>query len=97
FCNLIPSIMNIRDSVRLILSDKKARQNGLHVNHITRHILNMNNNLFSEGQSLSFDSLKKKVNRILLYDTHKSKSPQITRVLNPKTLKYRKGVYKLKK
>ncbi len=88
--------MKIKESVKRILSDKKARQTGLHVKHITQHILNMSNTLFSEGENLSFESLKTKVNRILLYDIRKKKGSLFARVKNPKTKKFRKGVYKLK-
>jgi hypothetical protein len=88
--------MKIKDSVKLILSDKKARQTGLHVKHIARHILNMNNNLFSDGENLNFESVKVKVNRILLYDVRKKRGSLFVRVINPKTKKFRKGVYKLK-
>ncbi len=75
--------MNLRDSVKLILSDKKARKQGLHVKHITRHILNINNNLFSNEKTLSFESLKEKVNKILLYDIHKNKNSQFNPRFKP--------------
>jgi hypothetical protein len=88
--------MDIREHVIKILSDKKARQTGLHVKHIARHILNMNNNLFSAEENLSLESMKGKVNRMLLYDIRKKKGSQFARVINPKTNKYRKGIYKMK-
>jgi hypothetical protein len=88
--------MNIRDSVRSILSDKKARQQGLHVKHIARHILNMNSNLFNHDENPGYEALKAKVNRMLLYEVKKKKG-LFTRVINPKTNKYRKGWYRLKK
>ncbi|MFW6327009.1 MAG: hypothetical protein ACOC2F_01720 [Bacteroidota bacterium] len=87
--------MNIKESIRFILSDKKAKHQGLHVKHITRHILNMNNNLFA-SESLGYEALKLKVNRILLYDVKKKKGSMFARVINTKTNKYRKGRYRLK-
>jgi hypothetical protein len=89
--------MEIRNFVIKILSDKKARHTGLHVKHIALHIYCMNNNLFSNGENPTLETLKEKVNRILLYDVRKKKGSTFSRVINPKTKKYRKGVYKLKK
>jgi hypothetical protein len=88
--------MKIRESVKIILSDKKARQQGLHVKHITRHILNMNSNLFNAAQNPDYEALKAKVNRMLLYDVKKKKNSLVARVINPKTNKFRKGWYRLK-
>jgi hypothetical protein len=89
--------MNIRDSVRSILSDKKAKQQGLHVKHIARHILNMNSNLFNHAENPGYEALKAKVNRMLLYDIKKKKGSLFARVVNPKTNKHRKGWYRLKR
>lgn len=89
--------MDIRESVRIILSEKKARQHGLHVKHITSHILNMNRNLFSDDVNPCYQKLKIKINSLLLYDVKKKKGRQFSRVINPKTEKYRKGWYKLVK
>ncbi|HZH71808.1 MAG TPA: hypothetical protein VFD91_04910 [Mariniphaga sp.] len=89
--------MDIRKSIHQILSDKKVRYTGLHINHIARHILNMNTSLFPDEELPEFDVLKIRINRIMLYDIHQSKSPRFTRVFNPKTNTYRKGVYKLKR
>ncbi len=88
--------MNIKDSVKIILSDKTARQKGLHVKHIARHILNMNSNLFYTEGIPAYEDLKIKVNRVLLYDVNKRKGSLFSRVINPKTKKYRKGWYRLK-
>ncbi len=88
--------MKIRESVKIILADKKARQQGLHVKHIARHILNMNNNLFSKDENPGYEVLKTRVNRLLLYDVKKKKGNIFARVKNPKTSKYRKGVYRLR-
>jgi hypothetical protein len=89
--------MNLRESIFQILSHKKAKKEGLHVKHIARHIYNSNNNLFSDGNEVDFDTLKNRVNRILLYDVNKKRKGLFLRVINPKTKKYRKGWYKLKK
>lgn len=89
--------MNLRESIIQILSYKKAKKEGLHVKHIARHIYNSNNNLFSDGSEVDFDTLKNRVNRILLYDANKKRKGIFVRVINPKTLKYRKGWYKLRK
>jgi len=88
--------MNLKDSIYQILSDKKAKQNGLHVKHIARHIFNININLFSNGNEIDFDILKKKVNRILANDVKKKRKNMFLKVLNPKTKKFKKGYYKLK-
>lgn len=87
--------MKLKESIRIILSDKKAKKEGLHVKHIARHIFNMNNNLF-EANDLSFEVFKRKVNRILLNDVKKKRKSEFVRVKNPKTNKFRRGVYKLK-
>ncbi|NLB25389.1 MAG: hypothetical protein GX820_01705 [Bacteroidales bacterium] len=88
--------MKLRKSIRVILSDKKTKTNGLHVKYIASHILNNNRTLFPNENDLSFEVLKQRVNKILLYDI-KSKNSEFERVINPKTNKYKKGVYKLKK
>lgn len=89
--------MNLRESIIQILSNKKAKKEGLHVKHIARHIFNSNNNLFSDENEVDFETLKKRVNRILLYDANKKRKGMFVRVINPKTQKYRKGCYKLNK
>ncbi len=88
--------MNLKESIQNILSDKKAKREGLHVRHITRHVLNMNNTLFSEREDISFDVFIRKVNRILANDVKKKRNNVFIKVVDPKTNKYRKGVYKLK-
>jgi hypothetical protein len=88
--------MNLKESILQILSDKKAKRDGLHIKHIALHICNHNNNLFSGMNEINFDVLKKKVNRILANDVKKKRNNIFVKVLNPKTNKYRKGVYKLK-
>lgn len=88
--------MNIKESIYQILSDKKAKRDGLHVKHIARHIHNLNNNLFSDLSEIGFDILKRKVNRILANDVKKKRKNMFVKVINPKTNKFRKGYYKLK-
>jgi len=88
--------MNLKVSIYQILSDKKAKRDGLHVKHIARHIHNLNNNLFSDMSETDFDKLKSKVNRILANDVKKKRNNVFVKVLNPKTNKFRKGYYKLK-
>jgi translation elongation factor EF-Ts len=88
--------MKLKESILEILSDKKARRDGLHVKHIARHIHNNNNSLFSDGNDVSFDVLKIKVNRILSNDVKKKRNNVFTKVVNPKTNKFRKGYYRLK-
>ena len=87
--------MKLKESILEILSDKKAKRDGLHVKHIARHIYNNNNSLFSDGIDVSFDVLKIKVNRILANDIKKKRNNVFTKVINPKTNKFRKGYYKL--
>jgi hypothetical protein len=88
--------MKLKESIFQILSDKKAKRDGLHVKHIARHIYNLNNNLFSDLNEIDFDVLKKKVNRILANDVKKKRNNLFTKVVNPKSNKFRKGYYKLK-
>jgi hypothetical protein len=88
--------MNLKESICEILSDKKAKRDGLHIKHIARHIHNINNNLFPDLGEIDFDKLKRKVNRILANDVKKKRKNVFVKVINPKTNKYRKGVYKLK-
>lgn len=87
--------MNLQDSILQIFSDKKAKREGLHVKHITRHIHNLNN-LFSDLSEIDFDKLKRKVNRILANDVNKKRKNMFVKVVNPKTNIFRKGYYKLK-
>lgn len=63
--------MNLKESILQILSDKKAKRDGLHVKHIARHIHNLNNNFFSDVNENGFDILKRKVNRVLANDVKK--------------------------
>jgi translation elongation factor EF-Ts len=88
--------VNLKESIREILSDKKAKRDGLHVRHIALHIRNHNNTLFSDVNDIDFDILKKKVNRILANDVKKKRNSVFMKVINPKTNKFRKGYYKLK-
>jgi len=88
--------MNLKESILLILSDRKAKRDGLHVKHIARHIYNINNNLFSDWNEIDFDNLKRKVNRILANDVKKKKRNLFVKVINPKTKKFRRGYYKLR-
>ena len=88
--------MELRASIREILSDKRTKTDGLHVKYIARHILNNNRTLFPDENDISFEVLKQRINAILLYDINSRKS-EFARVINTKTNKYRKGVYKLKK
>jgi hypothetical protein len=88
--------MELRESIREILSDKRAKTDGLHVKYIASHILNNNRTLFPDENDPPFEVLKQRINAILLYDIN-SKNSEFARVINPKTKTYRKGVYKLKK
>ena len=88
--------MNLKESIQKILSDKKVKREGLHVKFIAMHVLNINNTLFSEGNDISFDVFKRKVNRILANDVKKKRKNVFMRVKNPKTNKFKKGYYKLK-
>ena len=89
--------MSLKESILQILSsDKKVKTQGLHVRHIARHIHNLNNNLFSDVNENGFDILKRKVNRILANDVKKKRKNLFVKVVNPKTNKFRKGVYRLK-
>ena len=93
--SLKSTVVVLRDSVREILAQSTIRNKGLHVNHIARHIINQNRNLFSDEQEFSYETIKSRINQMLLYDTRR-KNGEFTRVKNTKTNKYRKGVYRLK-
>ncbi len=88
--------MSLKESICEILSNKKAKREGLHVRHIARHVFNANNNLFSKENKADVDDLKRKINRILANDVKKKRNKLFMRVKNPKTKKFRKGYYKLK-
>ncbi len=88
--------MKLKESILQILSDKKAKRDGLHVKHIARHIHNINNNLFADVNENDFDILKRKVNRILANDVKKKGNSLFVKVVNPKTNKFRKGYCRLK-
>jgi hypothetical protein len=88
--------MNLKESILQIFSDKKAKRDGLHVEHIALHICNHNNNLFSELSKIDSDKLKTKVNRILTNDVRKKRKNVFIKVINPKTNMFRKGYYRLK-
>jgi len=87
---------NLSESIIQILSNKKAKKEGLHVKHIARHIYNNNRLLFTDEPELDYEKLKDRVNRILLYDVNKKRNNRFARVINPKTNKYRKGRYKIR-
>ena len=87
--------MNLKESIRNILSISKAKKEGLHVKHIARLIINEQINFFTDSSEFNFEEIKKKVNAILLQDI-KKKNSEFKRVKNPKTKKFRKGVYKFK-
>ena len=87
--------MELRVLIRNVLSLVKAKKDGLHVKHIARIIINESRTLFSDESEFNFDDIKRKVNAILLQDIRK-KNSEFKRVKNPKTKKYRKGVYKIK-
>lgn len=88
--------MLLRESIREILSEKKTRRKGLHVKHIARHVINQNRTLFSDDQDFSYETIKSRINQILLYDS-KRKNGEFIKVKNPKTNKFRKGIYRLKR
>lgn len=88
--------MNLKESILQILTDIKAKRDGLHVKHIALHICNHNSNLFSDLNEIDFDNLRRKVNRILATDGKKKRKNMFVKVINPQTNKYRKGYYRLK-
>ncbi len=88
--------MNLKESIIQVLTDKKAKREGLHIRHIAKHVFNSSRVLFSEGPEQDYEKLLVKVNRILLYEANKKQKGIFIRVINPKTKKNRKGWYKLK-
>ena len=80
--------MNIKKSIRNILSISKAKKEGLHVKHIARLIINEQINLFTDTSEFNFEEIKKKANAILLQDI-KKKNNEFKRVKNQKTKRIR--------
>jgi hypothetical protein len=87
--------MILKESTIKILSDKKAKQESLHVKHIARHILTATITFF-DGIEVDIDALKKRVIRIFTNDANKKKEAFFKKVINPKTGKHRRGYYQLK-
>lgn len=87
--------MDLKESIRQILSDKKAKKEGLHVNHIVAHIINNNSSLFPDKDELGREELKKKVGAFLSNNVKRSNS-DFSKVKNSKTNKFKKGWYKIK-
>jgi hypothetical protein len=76
--------MNLKESICQILSDKKAKREGLHVKHIARHIFNNNYTLFSDKTEMNFDNfdnLKRKVNGILINDVKRKKNSMFAKII----------------
>lgn len=87
--------MDLKESIKEILSEKKARKEGLHINHIVAHIINRDKNLFSDGEVDGKEELKKKITALLNNNVRNANS-EFSKVKNPKTNKFKKGWYKLK-
>jgi len=83
-----------KESIIEVLSAREARK-GLHVSSIATHLINKFSDLFFSSESLEYDKVLLKVNRILINDV-KNKKSIFTRVKNPKTHKFKKGYYKIK-
>lgn len=82
--------MDIKDLMKEVLSAKDAKQ-GLHVDTIAQRLLVAGDEC---TQDLGLEEIKKKANQILLAESKKSKGI-FAKLLNPKTKRTRKGMYKL--
>jgi len=85
---------NLKESIRRILSVPKIKSSGLSIDDITTHVKNEISTIFSE--SPDFETLKKKVNSILLADVKRKSGNEFSKVKNQKTGSYKKGYYKIK-
>jgi hypothetical protein len=83
----------LKEKIKEILSLKVAR-NGLHVNAIATTVINMTKTLFDDTPDKG--KVKARINSILYRESEKRKG-MVSRVKNPKTNKFRKGVYKLRR
>lgn len=81
--------MDIKDAVSI--SFKALGKKEAHVNDIAELIVQH----ISEFQGVSVEEVKKKVNSFLVANV-KSKTPVYAKVINPKTKRPRKGLYKVK-
>lgn len=79
------------DIIKETLSNKVAK-NGLHVGAITLNVMNMTRNIFDEPANK--EVLKVRINRVLNRES-KRENGLFARVKNPKTNKFRRGVYAL--
>ena len=86
--------MNTTDLRAAIYRVLEYAPQGLHIDAITMAIVNDSRTLFEAGECAEL--LRRRVTYILVYDA-KRKNSAITRVINGKTHKPRRGMYKLKK
>ena len=86
--------MNTRDLRNSIYRVLVYAPQGLHIDAITMAIVNDSRTLFEAGECAEL--LRIRVAHILAYDA-KRKDSAITRVINGKTHKPRRGMYKLRK
>ena len=86
--------MNTRDLRNSIYRVLEYAPQGLHIDTITMAIVNDSRTLFEAGECA--ESLRKRVAYILANDA-KRKDSAIVRVINGKTRRPRRGMYKLRK
>lgn len=86
--------MNTTDLRTAIYRVLEYAPQGLHIDAITMAIVNDSRTLFEAGECAEL--LRRRVAYILAYDA-KRKDSAITRVINGKTRKPRRGMYKLRK
>ena len=82
--------MEFKEVMRELLSAKEAKQ-GLHVDMIAQQILMSG---YDCTEDLGIEEIKKKANQILLSESRKPKG-LFAKVINPKTKRPKKGIYKL--
>ena len=90
--------IELREKIKNVLSEKDTK-NGISIDEITHRIVNSSMNLFdqaNETYNVDLIKLKSSINAILSNESNKPKG-EYSKVKNPKTNKFRKGIYKIKK
>lgn len=93
------SNIELRDKIKEVFSEKEAMKNGLSIENAFGIIVNTSKNLFNqedESYNVDLSKLKSRINAILSNESNKPDG-DYSKVKNPKTNKFRKGIYKIKK
>lgn len=93
------SNIELREKIKNVLSEKDSTKNGLSIESIFGRIVNTSKDLFNqddESYNVDLSKLKGRINAILSSESIKANG-DYSKVKNPKTNKFRKGIYKIKK